>query len=164
MEYKRLTEILDIETKQIVYKCELPAILQRLAELEDKIECGELIENKVITYVNMGRSNCKTLIDKALKYDELKTKIENGTLIELPCKVGDKIWYVSHIRIEEDRAINILEEWDVEKIDIYEGSIICRLTHEGTDHYNTARNDEFGERWFVTKDQAEAKLKELKKV
>ena len=103
------------------------------------------------------------LLTKALnKLAELEDKIEQKVLIELPCKVGDKIWYVSYIRIEEDRAINILEEWDVEKIDIYDDFIICRLTHKGTDHYNTARNDEFGERWFLTKTKAEARLKELK--
>ena len=87
--------------------------------------------------------------------------VKSGNLISLPCKVGDTIWYISYIRIEEDRAINILEEWDVEKIDIYNDSIICRLTHKGTDHYNTARNDEFGKSWFLTKAEAEAKLKEL---
>lgn len=58
-------------------------IYNRLAELEDKIERGELVENTVVTYVNMGRCNSKTLIDKALKYDELETKIENGTLMEI---------------------------------------------------------------------------------
>lgn len=104
---------------------------------------------------------CDNAEDAITRLAELEDKIENGTLIELPCKVGDKIWYVSHIRIEKDRAINILEEWDVEKIDIYDYLIICRLTHKGTDHYNTAREDEFGEMWFTTKAEAEAKFKEL---
>ena len=58
--------------------------INRLAELEDKIERGELVENKVVTYINMARSDSKTLIDKAIKYDKLKDKIENGTLVELP--------------------------------------------------------------------------------
>ena len=66
------------------------AMIDRLAELEDKIERGELVENTVITYVNMARTNCKTLIDKALKYDQLKAKIENGTLIELPCMMQNR--------------------------------------------------------------------------
>lgn len=61
----------------------LQTAIDKLAELEDKIERGELVENTVVAYVNMGRSDSKTLIDKALKYDELKAKIENGTLIEL---------------------------------------------------------------------------------
>ena len=109
-----------------------------------------------------GSAGCDSFVNSITRLAELEDKIENGTLIELPCKVGDTVWYVSHIRIEKDKVINILEEWDVEKIDIYDNFIICRLTHKGTDDYNTARNDEFGKRWFLTKAEAEKKLAELK--
>ncbi len=57
-------------------------IAVRLAELEDKIEQGELVENNVITYMNMARSSHKTLVEKAIKFDELKAKIEQGILVE----------------------------------------------------------------------------------
>lgn len=81
-EYERLTK----RTEQLgvpYSEKKLFDVIERLAELEDKIERGELVENTVVTYVNMGRCNSKTLIDKALKYDELKAKIENGTLMEI---------------------------------------------------------------------------------
>lgn len=90
-EYKRLTKKggytkeLDL-TQELGYS----HIYNRLAELEDKIEQGELVENKVVTYINMARSGNKTLVYKALKYDELKTKIENGILVELP-KKSDRV-------------------------------------------------------------------------
>ena len=141
MEYKRLTmrnnNLIDTNCKN----CKQCKKVGRKYICNDMTACDEEIINRLA---------------------ELEDKIENGTLVELPCKVGQKIWYVSYIRIEEDREINILEEWDVEKIDIYDDVIICRLTHKGTDHYNTARNDEFGEKWFTDKAEAEAKLKELK--
>ena len=41
-EYKRLTEILDIETKEIAFQGNINTVLKRLAELEDKIENGTL--------------------------------------------------------------------------------------------------------------------------
>lgn len=97
MKYERLTERnggdVIINCKQCEYHEKLmictdysciDSLKNRLAELEDKIERGELVENKVVTYINMARSDSKTLIDKAIKYDKLKNKIENGTLVELP--------------------------------------------------------------------------------
>ena len=121
-------------------------------------------EYKRLTKKNIKYLDRETTCPEIARLQELEDKLEQGKMIELPCKVGDTIWYVSYIRIEKDRAINILEEWDVEKIDIYEDLIICRLTHKGTDHYNTARNDEFGKSWFLTKAEAEKRLKELKEL
>ena len=96
MEYERLTErrgnlVIDkcgncenVRNPQgcTEHRC-YEVMKNRLAELEDKIERGELVENKVVTYINMARSDSKTLIDKAIKYDKLKNKIENGTLKEV---------------------------------------------------------------------------------
>ena len=36
-------------------------------------------------------NRCDRLIDAISKLAELKTKLENGMLVELPCKVGDKV-------------------------------------------------------------------------
>lgn len=36
-------------------------------------------------------NRCDRLIDAISELAELKTKLENGTLVELPCKVGDKV-------------------------------------------------------------------------
>ena len=78
MKYERLTERnggdVIINCKQCEYHEKLmictdysciDSLKNRLAELEDKIERGELVENKVVTYINMARSDSKTLIDKA---------------------------------------------------------------------------------------------------
>lgn len=131
-------------------------LLNRLAELEDKIESGELVENKVITYFNMARSNSKTLVDKALKYDELKAKIENGTLIELPCKVGDKIWYISMLW-RDGKFIG--EIYDANVSGFYVSNDFIQIEDDIIYHYHN-----YGEEVFLTKAEAEAKLKELKEV
>lgn len=38
---------------------------------------------------------------------DLETKIENGTLVELPCKVGDKFYYVHGKRVYENQVFEL---------------------------------------------------------
>ena len=85
---------------------------------------------------------------------ELEDKIENGTLIELPCKVGDTLYYVNTFsptpRIEE----NIVHT--IEMFNARDGFNIRIWTQNGTFYANNMPNV------FKTKDQAEKRLKELK--
>lgn len=80
---------------------------------------------------------------------ELEDKIENGTLFELPCKVGDKFWWVNEyrptLRIEEYEVLAISIEKDNK---IYLGF--------GLGHISS-KSDEI----YFTKEKAEARLKEL---
>ena len=84
---------------------------------------------------------------------ELEDKIENGTLIELPCKVGDTLWYVN-----KHRPIPRIEENKVHTIDMFEDLItnkfVVRIwTQNGTFYADNMSNV------FKTKAEAEAKLK-----
>ena len=93
---------------------------------------------------------------------ELEDKIENGTLIKLPCKVGTTLYFIV---TEEQKDINgfkytILEsnKWlyvidKNEEITIEENDWLFKF--EYTYDYT------FGENVFLTKAEAEAKLKEL---
>lgn len=88
------------------------------------------------------------------RLQELEDKIENGTLIELPCKVGDDAYFV--VKHEEDWVIEIgyIKAISIDKDGIW---IAC--------HYSTGFSY-----WHHCKDrklcfkanEAEAKLKELK--
>lgn len=93
------------------YEVENKQLKERLAELEDKIERGELTENTFVTYYNMARSGGKALTEKALKFDELKAKIDNGTLIELPKKCYQVIWVLGWEIIEYD-IVSITYDYD----------------------------------------------------
>lgn len=97
---------------------------------------------------------------------ELEDKITDGTLRDIKVNIGDTIFLVDFIDVssysEGLKFIEILEPWEVNKIDIYKDDIIYRLTHNGTEDYNTAHGKEYGENWFITKSEAEAKLKELR--
>ena len=81
---------------------------------------------------------------------DLENKIENGTLIELPCKVGDVVYQFDNGgRIYEATILNI---------EIYKGKPYYETC--GVDFDNTA----IGESIFLTKAEAEAKLKEVQEV
>ena len=98
---------------------------------------------------------------------ELEDKIENGTLIEMPCKVGDTVWcLIAQGRLGTiyttgeaiPRKVNKIM-WDGHKIEIYS---------ERLNYYNNGSGNEcnyygyFGETIFLNKPEAEAKLRELK--
>lgn len=73
---------------------------------------------------------------------ELENAIENGTLVFLPCKVGDEFWWILHkmdggfaLMEEEAQAIEITE-WGISIIDMdgttwYQGEVY--FTHEAAE-------------------------------
>ena len=102
----------------------------------------------------------------AQRLRDLEDKIENGTLVELPCKVGDTVWtincwqeygkkelgepyIVARYELHENKCSCI----EINDKNCYRGeiSIIAREKYKGITPYV-----------FPTKAEAEAKLRELK--
>lgn len=103
---------------------------------------------------------------------EILNKIEQGTLIELPCKVGDKVYidervyrhsvFYNHIIV----GIKFLVVGRVTSIRITKKQILMRVKVEYAG--NPFRHKEInfpigaiGKTLFLTREEAEAKLKEL---
>ncbi len=93
---------------------------------------------------------CQELQDRLA---ELEDKIEQGTLKEIPCNVGDTV-YVAY-------GVSGIDEWEVKEIVIVKNDILFRLTHDGTEDYNAAWLSEAGTYLFLTREEAEQHLKEL---
>lgn len=86
------------------------------------------------------------LREKLKEYEDLE---EQGRLVKLPCKVGDTVYYIKNE--------NILNELIVYSFDIRP------LQHFVCDDSGTRLNfNQFGKTVFLTKSEAEAKLKELR--
>ena len=85
-----------------------------------------------------GTHNCE-VIEKLNRLAELEDKIEQGTLIELPCKVGDTVYQTDGEIIYEITINRII--YDTENIAFDETAI--------------------GKMIFLSKEAAEARLKEL---
>lgn len=88
------------------------------------------------------------VFNRLCEYEQLE---EQGLLLKLPCKVGDKVYQVlESIRVFEVTAIGVYDN----------RIVIC------TENWETGLGFSFdlkqiGKRYFLTKEEAEAKLKEL---
>jgi hypothetical protein len=89
-----------------------------------------------------------TIYDLYNRLAELEDKIENGTLIELHCKVGDKVY-------QFDNGGKICES-EIKSIYYADNTLFYDCGYFAFD--NTA----IGEGIYLTKAEAENKLKELK--
>ena len=132
MKYKRLTKI--ESDKEWVLDCD---------KCENKRKCwenGSTDENY---------QDCIERIGKRLA--ELEDKIEKGKLIELPCKVGDTVYILEKaaLRAHWDEHRYIVDEWD--KLAVYEKEfnlVLFAVSKVGKDY-------------FLTREEAEKRLKEL---
>lgn len=107
------------------------------------------------------------LIKRALKrLADLEDKIEAGTLVELPCKVGDTVYVIpSYTNVKLNLVcekcggnadmLNRVISPCIDHITFYKGDYAIFNESE-----TLGRGESFGETWFLTYDEAEAKLKE----
>lgn len=86
------------------------------------------------------------------RYKDLE---EQGRLIELPCKGGDTVWLIPFIG---GNPLGTIEEDQVTMVGITSKSIHVKTRSFSS--YNTTHI--IGKRAFLTKEEAEAKLAELK--
>lgn len=84
---------------------------------------------------------------------ELEEKIESGRLVELPCKVGDMVY-----EFFKNHRPPFIQETTIEKIVITEKGLRLKLARNA--FYETAISN-LGKTLFLTREQAEARLKEL---
>ena len=87
---------------------------------------------------------------------ELEDEIEAGTLVELPCKVGDVMYEVI-----EGMPI---QEWKIESIcfdSVYPKGVIWAERIRDFAHWKFWIED-CGTKWFVTKAEAEKRLEEIR--
>lgn len=100
----------------------------------------------------------KLIKEIATRLADLEDKIESGTLIKLPCKIGDMVYEVI-------KGFPI-QEWKVEAIcfdRVYPKGVIWAERTRDFAHWKFWTED-CGTKWFATKAEAEAKLRELKGV
>ena len=109
--------------------------MERLTEvvIEDGIKLYDISSELCLSKTTHGEK-IATILKKLADYEDLE---EQGRLVKLPCKVGDDVYYILGIPNETPCAIDkcTFELSDINKI---------------------------GKTVFLTKSEAEAKLKELR--
>lgn len=140
--------------------------MERLTQKLDKMiwlkDQGLIIEP-----CEMNAHHCRMILEKLADYEDLE---EQGLLVRLPCKVGDTVWVVTS-------PINVCgyDEYDGDaEYEVYESflsSVSYYATGEQFRIYAKVTNSfiaeyfrecDFGESIFLTREDAEKKLEEMK--
>lgn len=100
----------------------------------------------------------KDALEKLAEYEDLE---EQGRLIKLPCKVGDKI-FLDFAGFGKDVDKFTVKDFHLDCFKNGETILFC--DYESNDRTLSGQIDvmEFGNTVFLTKSEAEAKLKELR--
>ena len=94
---------------------------------------------------------------------ELEDKIENGTLIELPCKVGDKVYIPYKFRNKNGVFETTIEEIRIEEKHIFFWAKPLYTNNSVRVKYlGWKKLKDFNKTWFLTKAESEKKHEELK--
>ena len=99
---------------------------------------------KAIANISIKHTGCEYFKDKSL-------------FVELPCKVGDKLFVLSPMR--DKRILQFINEYLCTSISIKKRSIT--VYHEMDGYIKIFKQTDFGKTVFLTKESAEAKLKEI---
>lgn len=155
-EYQQLEERLN----KVYGDCD--GLLLRVVEMLEKHPCIDVANNTL---------KSRLLTDEAVdKWEEYKQLEEQGRLIKLPCKVGDTVYVVTSpfnvfddIEYDENTKEEVYEAY-VSNVSFYECGEQYRIYAKATKHFIGAyfRECDFGKTVFLTKSEAEAKLKELR--
>lgn len=131
-------------------------------------ECGDKLCKDICDDIECNCSKCELekAIEKLADYEDLE---EQGLLVRLPVKIGDDIYkipskanynlnvlngYKANNRVYHQKAYSIVfsqSGWFVQcdKDSIYAPNVICV-------------DVEYGKTWFLTREEAEKKLEEMK--
>lgn len=113
-------------------------------------------------YINCLPSEAKKILNLATKLKEYEDLEEQGRLIKLPCKVGDVVYaYCNEFGILEYEVDSIVIDKHITyQCSAYSGPI-GDCPSECLDEIEPDISD-FGKTVFLTRPEAEAKLKELR--
>ncbi len=109
---------------------------------------GELFRPVYVIDGRKGYVNETDIIDKLAEYEDLE---EQGKLLKLPCKAGDTAYYLDRFCSGSslDCPSRPCESCEDFKLEIYEGE------------FKLNDINDFGKTVFLTREEAEAALKEL---
>lgn len=108
----------------------------------------QIIASRGTTYDDL-HNIINHLAEKLCEYEDLE---EQGRLHKLPCKVGDTVYYIN----PNENTINELVVYSFD---------IRPLQHFACDYMGARLNfNQFGKTVFLTREEAETKLKELRDI
>ena len=131
--------------------------------IENVLQCGkEGVKQNIMEALD---EFCDEYADEMYRAVEeiIRLRDENAALrerleksVELPCKVGDKVYCIHGMSNPE------MLEWQVNEIRITDHNYMLQLGRAGTKDYRNEASQFYGKWWFTTREAALARLAELK--
>lgn len=106
---------------------------------------------------NSYYSNCEEGYCAMQKLADYEDAEEQGRLVKLPCKVGDTVW-----KVEERLEHTYIQQLVIDRIEINDSYIYYFADEKITGESVILDDCDFSKTVFLTKSEAEAKLKELR--
>lgn len=103
--------------------------------------------------------HCELVEDMVKKLADYEDLEEQGRLIKLPCKVGDVVYFVHHDRVISSEVLSVKYHAEAENHGVF---IRERLTIDVEGVSAEIDFGNIGKTVFLTKAEAETKLKELR--
>lgn len=125
--------------------------MERLTQKSDKMIWLKDQDLK-IEPCEMNSHHCRMILEKLAEYEDLE---EQGLLVRLPCKIGDTVYVPTRNFISELRIIMI----SVDMHGIYFGWKLNSGIYPNLDGFSI---NKLGKTVFLTREEAEKKLEELK--
>ena len=147
-------------------------------ELSRNNECfdEEMIKNlqydimkEPIGLIALFYRNLWAMADLRERLKEYEDADEQGLLLRLPCKVGDTVWVITSpfnvfegIEYNENLRDECYESF-ISSVTFYKNSVQYRINAKVTNHFISAYyyEQDFGKTIFLTRAEAEQKLKEM---
>lgn len=145
---ERLTELKYDNTKLDAKIKNMQERIEKMA-FNDKVEVGVKFLASTVSYLKELR-----------EYKQLE---DQGLLLQLPCKVGDDIYAIPsevNYRLNKSfgaKGLNAICRQVVDHIEFNSYGYLVSTNEGMTVH----RQEAFGETWFLTKEAAEQRLKEM---
>lgn len=115
-------------------------------------------DNPMRTACTRSAEDCEWLADCLTKFKEYQQLEEQGRLIKLPCKVGDTLYSALGEKVLKSEVISVKYHCEAEN----HGVFIRERIIIDTDDFETEINfSDIGKTVFLTKSEAEQKLKEM---
>ena len=132
-------------------------MMERLTQINGNNEVYCIVDDKKIVVENIDMLK---ICQRLKLYEDLD---EQGLLLRLPCKVGNDIYAIPsevNYRLNKSfgaKGLNAICRQVVDHIEFNSYGYLVSTNEGMTVH----RQEAFGETWFLTRDEAEQKLKEM---
>ena len=119
----------------------------------------DFANGKANEFLTDHEKGVRALFERLAQYEDLE---EQGRLIELPCKVGTKVWYIFGQKIYECEVVEVIVESGLIYYNV-RNSDFSIIENRPATIFHSLPKLMFEAYCFFTKEEAEEKLEEYKK-